>query len=118
MNDMVKSDMVYTLKPVKVHLDGDDCNIFDAYLVGYGSLGFCEQNSGGYEHPHFTKDEAMRVMRVLNNDAKNGIGDGTWYDYLYETDTFVEHYEGDIDCIIPDIFGMYEMGIDMSWVLA
>lgn len=46
MNDIVKGDMVYTLKPVKVHLDGDDCNIFDAYLVGYGSLGFCEQNSG------------------------------------------------------------------------
>lgn len=43
MNDMVKNDMVYTLKPVKVHLDGDDCNIFDAYLVGYGSRGFCEQ---------------------------------------------------------------------------
>lgn len=50
MNDMVNmSDMIYTLKPVKVHLDGDDCNIFDAYLVGYGSRGFCEQNSGGYE---------------------------------------------------------------------
>lgn len=28
------SDMVYTLKPVKVCLDGDDCNVFDAYLVG------------------------------------------------------------------------------------
>lgn len=48
------SDMVYTLKPVKVCLDGDDCNVFDAYLVGYGRRGFCEQNSGGYEHPHFT----------------------------------------------------------------
>lgn len=34
------SDMVYTLKPVKVCLDGDDCNVFDAYLVGYGSHGF------------------------------------------------------------------------------
>lgn len=31
------SDMVYTLKPVKVCLDGDDCNVFDAYLVGYVS---------------------------------------------------------------------------------
>ena len=63
------SDMVYTLKPVKVYLDGDDCNVFDAYLVGYGRRGFCEKNSGGYEHPHFTKPEAMRVMRVLNRDA-------------------------------------------------
>ena len=34
------SDMVYTLKPVKVCLDGDDCIVFDAYLVGYGSHGF------------------------------------------------------------------------------
>lgn len=33
------SDMVYTLKPVKVCLDGDDCNVFDAYLVGYGRRG-------------------------------------------------------------------------------
>lgn len=119
MNDMVKKDIVYTLKPVKVHLDGDDCNIFDAYLVGYGRLGFCEQNSGGYEHPHFTKDEAMRVMRALNNDFKHGIGDGTWYEYLNEADVFVEHYGGDdMECVSPDIFGMYEMGIDMSWVLA
>lgn len=60
------SDMAYTLKPVKVCLDGDDCNVFDAYLVGYGRRGFCEQNSGGYEHPHFTKPEAMRVMRTMN----------------------------------------------------
>ena len=119
MNDMVNKDIVYTLKPVKVHLDGDDCNIFYAYLVGYGRLGFCEQNSGGYEHPHFTKDEAMRVMRALNNDFKHGIGDGTWYEYLNEADVFVEHYGGDdMDCVSPDIFGMYEMGIDMSWVLA
>lgn len=119
MNDMMKNDMVYTLKPVKVHLDGDDCNIFDAYLVGYGKHGFCEQNSGGYEHPHFTKTEAMRVMRVLNRDADNGIGDGTRYEYLYEADAFIEKYDGDdMDCVSPDIFGMYEMGIDMSWVLA
>lgn len=111
------SDMVYTLKPVKVHLDGDDCNVFDAYLVGYGSHGFCEQNSGGYEHPHFTKPEAMRVMRVLNRDADNGIGDSTRYDYVFETDTFIEDYEGDTTCVEPDIFGMYEMGVDMSWVL-
>ena len=112
------SDMVYTLKPVKVCLDGDDCNVFDAYLVGYGSRGFCEQNSGGYEHPHFTKPEAMRVMRALNRDADNGIGDGTRYEYLYEVDAFIENYEGDITCVEPDIFGMYEMGVDMSWVLA
>nr|DAZ82114.1 MAG TPA: hypothetical protein [Caudoviricetes sp.] len=112
------SDMVYTLKPVKVCLDGDDCNVFDAYLVGYGRRGFCEQNSGGYEHPHFTKPEAMRVMRALNRDADNGIGDGTRYDYLFETDTFIENYDGDMMLVEPDIFGMYEMGIDMSWVLA
>ena len=67
------SDMVYTLKPVKVCLDGDDCNVFDAYLVGYGRRGFCEHNRGGYEHPHFTKPEAMRVMRALNRDADNGM---------------------------------------------
>ena len=112
------NDMVYTLKPVKVCLDGDDCNVFDAYLVGYGSRGFCEKNSGGYEHPHFTKPEAMRVMRALNRDADNGIGDGTRYEYLYEVDAFIENYEGDITCVESDIFGMYEMGVDMSWVLA
>ena len=111
------SDMVYTLKPVKVHLDGDDCNVFDAYLVGYGSHGFCEKNSGGYEHPHFTKYEAMRVMCALNRDADNGIGDCTRYDYIFETDSFIENYDGDMMLVEPDIFGMYEMGVDMSWVL-
>ena len=59
----------------------------------------------------------MRVMRALNRDADNGIGDGTRYDYLFETDTFIENYDGDITCVKPDIFGMYEMGVDMSWVL-
>lgn len=111
------SDMVYTLNPVKICLDGDDCNVFDAYLVGYGSRGFCEQNSGGYEHPHFTKPEAMRVMHVLNRDADNGIGDGTRYEYDADNDMFIEDFEGDIRYIKPDVFGMYEMGIDMSWVL-
>lgn len=52
-------------------------------------------------------------------DADNGIGDGTRYEYLYEVDAFIEKYDGDdMDCVSPDIFGMYEMGIDMSWVLA
>lgn len=111
------SDTCYTLKPVRACLDGDDCNVFDAYLVGHDDLGFCEKNTGGYEHPHFTKSEAMRVMRALNRDADNGIGDGTWYSYLDETETFVEHYEGYIVLVVPDIFGMYEMGIDMKWVL-
>lgn len=113
------SDTVYTLKPVKVHLDGDDCNVFDAYLVGFGGTrGFFEQNSGGYEHPHFTKQEAMRVMRALNRDADNGIGDGTRYEYIFETDTFIENYDGDMMVITPDIFGMYAMGYDMIWVIA
>ena len=88
-------------------------------LSGMAVLVSVSRIAGGFEHPHFTKPEAMRVMRALNNDFKHGIGDGTWYEYLNEVDSFVEHYGGDaMDCVSPDIFGMYEMGIDMSWVLA
>ena len=110
------NDMVYTLKPVKVCLEDDD-NIFDAYLVGHGRRGFCEKNSGGYEHPHFTKSEAMRVMEVFNYEADHGMNDGTRYSYDADSDMFIEEWCDSIDCVYRDDFGMYEIGIDMSWVL-
>jgi hypothetical protein len=111
------SDMVYTLKPVKVCIEDDD-NIFDAYLVGYDKRGFCEKNSGGYEHPHFSKREALKVMRVFNKLADEGYSDGTRYFYDSQTDIFIEDFEGTVRYVKPNVFGMYEMGFDMSWVLA
>lgn len=37
---------------------------------------------------------------------------------IFETDSFIENYDGDMMVVKPDIFGMYEMGVDMRWVLA
>lgn len=50
----------------------------------------------------------MRVMRALNRDADNGIGDGTRYEYLYEVDAFIEKYDGD-DMDLDDNKELYYM---------
>lgn len=40
-------------------------------------------------------------------------------DKVYTLKLVKVHLDGDdMDCVSHDIFGMYEMGIDMSWVLA